>query len=448
MTAPPTPWPTWVGALVHGGAEALAALDRSGTVIYANPASARLLGTTVEALVGTSVIDLVHPSDLERAAAAMTGVSGGARPRPGLLRVRQGDGTWRYLELGPGAIDLPPPPDGPGPVTVVTVRDNELQEAHWHFLTAISSGIAFQQCLEALAVGLSNSEDGDLLIAFDDEGHRCVAGLLDPALAGATVDGGLDLTPGTPWATVLATGEPCSMAVGELPEPLRTTARSLGRAACVAIPVTDPGADRPALLVDWTPTEAMAPIVLEALVRRPRQAVLLALDRRRDLAQLEHLAHVDGLTGVANRQRFFDVVGGWSERGQAFGVVYVDLDRFKPVNDSLGHAVGDRVLAGAADRLGATAGPAALVARLGGDEFVVAIRRSDDDDLESLAARIVAAVSEPLDVDGRTVAVGASAGCARSRPDEPVDATVARADAALYDAKRAGRSTRHHDPAT
>ncbi|MGN6696391.1 MAG: hypothetical protein ACTHN0_19590, partial [Aquihabitans sp.] len=329
MTSPPTPWPAWVGALVHGGTEAVSALDATGTLIYANPAAARLLSTTTDARIGTRGVDLVHPADRVGGGAVLTGVSAGARPRPGLMRIRQGDGTWRYLELGPAAIDLPPPPDGPGPVTVVTVRDNELQEAHWHFLTAISSGIPFQQCLEALAVGLSNRDDGDVLIAFDDEGYRCVAGLLEPSLAGVTADGGLDQTPGTPWATAMATGEPSSMAVDDLPEPVRSLARSLDRAACVAIPVTDPGSDRPALLLDWTPTESMAPIVLEALTRRPRQAVLLALDRRHDLAQLEHLAHVDGLTGAANRQRFFDVVGGWSERGQAFGVVYIDLDRFK-----------------------------------------------------------------------------------------------------------------------
>jgi diguanylate cyclase (GGDEF)-like protein/PAS domain S-box-containing protein len=446
VTAPPTPWPHWVGALVHDGTEAVAALDASGTLIYANPATARLLATTLGDLVGTSVIDLVHPEDLVRAGAVMAGVGDGARPRPGLLRVRHGDGTWRYLELGPAAIDLPPAPDGPGPVTVVTVRDNQLQEAHWHFLTALSAGIPFQQCLEALAVGLSNRDDGDLLIAYDEDGLRCAAGLLDPQLAGVTADGGVDDTPGTPWAVAMATGEPASMTVDELPEPVQRIARSLGRAACVAIPVPDPSSDRPALIIDWTPSESMAPIVLEALVRRPRQAVLLALDRRHDLALLEHLAHVDGLTGAANRQRFFDVVGGWADRGLAFGVVYVDLDRFKPVNDSLGHAVGDRVLAGAAERLRTTAGPDALVARLGGDEFVVAIRRVDDDGLEALAARIVANLSEPLPVDGNDVTVGASAGCARSQPGEPVDATVARADASLYEAKRAGRSTWHHQP--
>lgn len=432
------PWPTWVGALVHEGTEAVAALDSSGTLVYANPAAARLLSTERDELVGTSVIDLVHPEDLVRAGAVIDGVNDGARPRPGLLRVRQGDGTWRYLELGPAAIDLPRPPDGPGPVTVVTVRDNELQEAHWHFLTAIASGIPFEQCLEALAVGLSNQDDGDVLIAFDDEGYRCMAGLLHPSLAGVTAAGELDLTPGTPWASAVTTGEPTWATTDELPEPVRSTARSLGRAACVAIPVTDPGSDRPALLLGWTPSIAMAPIVREAMIRRPRQAVLLALDRRHDLAQLEHLAHVDGLTGAANRQRFFDVVGGWSDRSQAFGVVYLDLDRFKPVNDSLGHAVGDQVLAAAARRLRATGGAAALVARLGGDEFAVAVRQADEDDLEALTARVVAAVSEPLAVGARTVTVGASAGWARSRPGEPVDATVARADAALYEAKRAG----------
>lgn len=439
-------WPSWAGALLHGGTEAVAALDAAGTVVYANEAAARLLTVALVELVGTSVADLVHPDDLVRAGTNIAAVSDGARPRPGLLRLRQGDGTWRYLEVGPAAIDLPGPPDGPGPITVVTVRDNQLNEAHWQFLTAISSGLPFHQCMETLAIGLSNSDDGDLLVAFDEGGKRRVAGLLPPELAGVAADGSLDLTPATPWATAMATGEPCSMTTAELPEPVRTTATALGRAACVAVPATDPGSDRPALLVSWTPTEAIAPIILEALIRRPRQAVLLALDRRHDLAQLQYLAHVDGLTGVANRKRFFDEVGQWAARRQPFGVIYVDLDRFKPVNDSLGHAVGDRVLTITARRLEAVAGPGALVARLGGDEFVVAHRGLGDAALEAMAEQIVRSLSEPLTAEGHEIIVGASAGCARAGADEPVDDTVARADAALYEAKRSGRSTWHHQP--
>jgi diguanylate cyclase (GGDEF)-like protein/PAS domain S-box-containing protein len=435
-------WPSWAGALVHGGIEAVAALDATGTVIYANPATGRLLGTDLDHLVGTSVIDLVHPDDLTRAGTNITAVGDGARPRPGLLRLRQGDGTWRYFEVGPAAIDLPPPPAGPGPLTMVTVRDNQLQEAHWQFLTAISSGLPFHQCLETLAIGLGDHEDGDLLVAFDEDGRRRVAGLLPPEMAGATADGGVDDAPGTPWAEPLRSGAPAVTSTVTLRGPLRAEAERLGRAACVVVPVADPGSDRPALLVNWTPTEPMASVILEALIRRPREAVALALARRHDLAQLHHLAHVDSLTGVANRTSFFDEIGGWSAHRQPFGVVYVDLDRFKPVNDALGHATGDRVLAVTARRLAGAAGPDALVARLGGDEFVVACRGIDDDALQALASRIVGAVSEPIDIDGVSVTVGASAGCARSHPTEPVDATVARADGALYEAKRA----RHRTP--
>jgi diguanylate cyclase (GGDEF)-like protein/PAS domain S-box-containing protein len=423
--------------LVHGGTEAVAAIDGTGTLIYANAAAARLLAVALDDLIGTDVVDLIHPDDLTRAGAVIEGVGEGARPRPGLMRVRQGDGTWRYLELGPAAIDLPPPPDGPGPLTVVTVRDNQLQEAHWHFLTAFSSGVPFHQCLESLAVGLSNAEDGSVLVAFDEDGVRRVAGLLAPELAGITPDGDLDRTAGTPWAEALATGEPCWSATEDLAEPLRTTATALGLAACVAVPVPDPGSDRPALLLDWAPSAAMAPIIVEALVRRPRQAVQLALDRRHDLQLLHRLAHLDGLTGLANRSAFFEEAGRWEAHQQPFGVIYLDLDRFKPVNDSLGHAVGDAVLAATARRLEAVAGPDALVARMGGDEFVIAHRDLDTGDLADLAAQLVSAVGAPLVVDGLEVVIGASAGTARSTAGEGIDATVARADEALYEAKRA-----------
>jgi diguanylate cyclase (GGDEF)-like protein len=123
------------------------------------------------------------------------------------------------------------------------------------------------------------------------------------------------------------------------------------------------------------------------------------------------------------------------------GVAFLDLDRFKVINDSLGHAVGDELLAEAAARLTAAVRPEDFVGRIGGDEFVIVLERlTDEDDLLFVARRIAEAFDEPMTLAGHqhliSVSVGAAVG---SSPDSP-DEVLMRADLALLRAKRAGRA--------
>jgi diguanylate cyclase (GGDEF)-like protein len=156
-------------------------------------------------------------------------------------------------------------------------------------------------------------------------------------------------------------------------------------------------------------------------------------------AQLRELAARDALTGLANRSALYarlDAV--LVEPASSPALMLVDLDGFKAVNDSEGHAAGDRVLVEVAERLRGTATEASLVARLGGDEFVIVVEAPvDDDALAVLAERLLAALSAPYP-DVRGARIGASIGIARAARED-ARSLMRRADAAMYAAKAAGR---------
>ena len=171
---------------------------------------------------------------------------------------------------------------------------------------------------------------------------------------------------------------------------------------------------------------------------------------RRALARSTHLATHDTLTGLPNRALFRDRLEqsvAWSRReGAALAVLYLDLDRFKEVNDTLGHAAGDRLLIGVTGRLRACVRETDTLARLGGDEFAIAqIGARQLADTEMLAQRLIDALDPAFDLDGNQVIVGVSVGIAlRSVTDvmlSNVDAGILlqEADMALYRAKEEGR---------
>jgi diguanylate cyclase (GGDEF)-like protein/PAS domain S-box-containing protein len=161
-------------------------------------------------------------------------------------------------------------------------------------------------------------------------------------------------------------------------------------------------------------------------------------------AQLTHQAFHDPLTGLANRALFFDRVTHALERGLRHGdgmaVLFLDLDNFKTINDSLGHVAGDRLLVAAAVRLAASVRTSDTVARLGGDEFAVLIEDANAE-LAGLAAdRITAALREPFAVEGKEVVVTASLGIAVATPGMTASELLRNADMAMYTAKSRGKA--------
>jgi diguanylate cyclase len=157
----------------------------------------------------------------------------------------------------------------------------------------------------------------------------------------------------------------------------------------------------------------------------------------------EEQALKDSLTGLPNRRLFCDRVehslAREARRTGTIGVLFIDLDRFKDVNDTLGHPAGDQLLVSVAERLRVVLRPDDTAARFGGDEFALLVEDIGVDDLTEVAERVLGALSAPFVVKAKEVAVGASVGVALSTPGDTVDDLLRNADVAMYTAKRAGR---------
>jgi diguanylate cyclase (GGDEF)-like protein len=169
-------------------------------------------------------------------------------------------------------------------------------------------------------------------------------------------------------------------------------------------------------------------------------------ERRNAEARITHLARYDELTGLPNRLNFRDEIERLlavpHDAEQLSALLFVDLDQFKQVNDTLGHPCGDQLLCAVADRLRAMLRPEDFVARFGGDEFVVFQQNiKSAEEAAGLARRIVDHLSERYKIDNHLVEIGASVGIAMTSPDVSADTLLKNADMALYRAKADGRGT-------
>ncbi len=161
--------------------------------------------------------------------------------------------------------------------------------------------------------------------------------------------------------------------------------------------------------------------------------------------RLQHLAHTDSLTGLANRFTLHGALRAALQQHRLVALMALDLDHFKLVNDTLGHAAGDKLLQTVAARLLACRRPPDLVARLGGDEFALLVLKDVNDidgvlDVDALSQRLIDVLEVPVEIDGRSLRASASIGVARwGAGDVSADDLLVHADIALYAAKKAGR---------
>jgi diguanylate cyclase (GGDEF)-like protein len=171
-------------------------------------------------------------------------------------------------------------------------------------------------------------------------------------------------------------------------------------------------------------------------------------EQRQQEERIRHMARHDALTQLPNRVQFIDEMSSAEaaiNRGDKVAVLAIDLDHFKGVNDTLGHALGDKVLQQASARLWGTTRENDVLARLGGDEYALLLRDIEKPaDAATIAERIVKVMGQPFGIEGHQVVIGASVGIAIAPQDgETSDELMKNADLALYKAKHEGRSTYH-----
>ncbi len=396
---------------------ALVELSPDGRVTLGNPALTELLGTDP---IGLWVAEFIPPEHLARVFAVVANALGADEPFVTEFPVTRPDGSMRWVRA--------------------TGHSRRRTDGEWASVagtwTDITGELEIRSAAERFVEALDSVDD--LIAITDGAGSITYLNGTGRAIFGQG-EAGTQLDPGAlPVTRLLA-----------LMEPAETGAFLTGVAAVIA----EQGSWTGELALD-TP---LGPRTFSVLIARHSSELdgrLSVLIVARDITPLKEAEEIlrerasrDGLTGLANRSAFLEALGDELRRRRAapehvpLAVLFIDLDRFKPVNDDHGHAVGDEVLAVVGARLGGSTRDDDLVARFGGDEFVVLCRGAvEADDAAQVAERMVDELTRPVVLDsGLSVAVGASVGVAMAQRDDEADQLIARADRALRTAKEAGR---------
>jgi diguanylate cyclase (GGDEF)-like protein len=419
----------------------VAVVDGVGTIVAARGGAGGFLGHRTDELVGRNVLDLVpshEHGELVQYFADLVGVPLATTELPVPFRsvVLGADGREHRIDVIPTAI---PAEVGVNGWAVV--------------LVPLSLQAGASRSLDAELAGASQATVKQLLteeLAHDGTEWSARWFLVDLGAAGpvaavgpATGDFGLVDEVRTafergwqPWAEGASFEH--NLASSALPDPLAAAVRSGGHDIVNVASITCDGMVVAALVRVGRSTSGAAEVAFRvnvlSRIRSLIETTTLLYGRWRERERLVTAATTDPLTGVANRDAFTDALG---ERADRSAVAYVDIDRFKDVNDVFGHAVGDQVLSVVAHRLVDACRATDVVARLGGDEFVVLVDTVDRWTAHRVGQRILDAVAAPLAIPGGPPHVSVSIGIALpSGGSDPVEL----ADRAMLAAKRRGRS--------
>jgi diguanylate cyclase (GGDEF)-like protein/PAS domain S-box-containing protein len=429
--------------------------DEHGTVLTNLGHFNELLGWPSSYWEGRSVFEFAHPDEVDDARRAyelllrMPGV-----PIIRDFRTLDAHGRWNWLQFT--ATNLL---DDPTLQAVVLVSRNvtlkkqseSLQKSQSEIFELIACAAPLDLVLARLGLlveeHVPRSTTG--FFVLDDEGDvRAAAGSRLPDTYVQALTG-----PRANWfgsvREALLTGR--SATVTDLsadPHAHATPAVFGSTRATVSLPIDDDLSEHgPCGVLEIHLADPRALTEAEELVAlAAARLAAIALQRHRTQVQLWHLAHHDRLTSLPNRarlqERLDDAIRHARDHNSAIAVMFLDVDNFKIVNDSLGHTAGDHVLIGFAERLAAMLRPDDTVGRFGGDEFVVLLENiTDADDAVLVAERLLEDLQHPLRIGDQTVFLSVSVGIAVSiGGHDSADVLLRNADSAMYQAKSKGRA--------
>ena len=427
-------------------------VDNDANILYANDALSELSGYAKVEGVRTSIFEYIHPDDLEWIAEAFMllaqpeSIVADWQDRPwSPIHARMIGRNGRTIPIEVRGRDTRGDPDVGG--IVYEIRPAHEREIFQRVLTGVAAGGRDESRLDPIMELLAGSplDIRAAVLEFHAGGAVEVIAQTSVELA-ALLEGSAG--DGEFIALTQSTTTPRFMAVDGIGGRLGADLVEAGFLDAWCVDVASPAPRSQHRLVGFTRTHHVpATGVIDAL-RRAAELASVVLLRSRTEALLEYAARHDELTSLPNRRGLLDRAQLMTGESVEFGVLFVDLDGFKTVNDRFGHATGDHVLREIAARIGQVTRPTDLVARLGGDEFAVVLSSASRTEfvtaVPSLAQRIIDAVDEPVETDRGVVRLSASIGYVVVDAAVGIEAALASADRAMYVAKRAG-GARVHD---
>ncbi|MFN7148431.1 MAG: diguanylate cyclase domain-containing protein [Microthrixaceae bacterium] len=396
-------------AALANSSDLLVVIDEHADLTFVSAASQRILGRAPTDWIGRNVFELLHPDDATAAAESLvTSVDSGVGVKdPIEVRVRHADGTWREVEIV--ANNLLHDPEVAG----ILINARDVSERHESRRRIQHANRRFELAFARSPIGMAlTSLDGCFARvnqAMCDLVGRSAPELLTMSIFDVVHDA--DVEPGIRAGVELLEGNAASFSMEQ--RFLHAGGRNVWTRSTVTVLTDDD--DRPEhFLVQIEDVE----------------------ERRRLMQQLRRSALVDPLTSLANRAGFAEHVQRLPPEA-LIGVIAIDLDRFKRINDESGHSAGDAVLQEVARRIDAQTRREDLAARMGGDEFVIVCADPGEERLLATAHRIVDRIAQPIDLPDGVRYVGASAGVAIGRAQE-ADSLLNAADEASYTSKRSG----------
>jgi diguanylate cyclase (GGDEF)-like protein/PAS domain S-box-containing protein len=419
--------------IVDGAGYPYVVVASDGTIRYAGGSIEAALGWPPEALAGHNMAEFLRPDQIGLAIEAVAEIESIDRDGDGVpmvFGVIGADGVTRWVEIG--AMPLL---DAPGVGIVMRLQVWDAQYSFDEFIAALLADEPLDEVLTKLSRSIGASVQADAAAIHYGFGGASFAGA-----SGFGVPEACLVADGAPWVATAVTEEGSHCEVPELPEAIAAGARAAGFESCWTVPVPRNEGLAPAVLTVWRRAPGHPLLGHRHMLARYARYAQLALVRTAEHQRLRHIAGHDALTGVANRAEFRDRLAHALSIGESdLAVAFCDLDDFKPVNDTYGHAAGDVVLVQVADRLRSSLRTGDELARIGGDEFTILLRNvANPSAARHVAERILATVAEPFDYEGNEVVLGLSVGIALTRPGATADDLLDRADDALYEVKRAG----------